>query len=133
MNINEGVFDAKPVTYKDFVMANKQMELCNLDEDNIQNKAIIEKMYFNTDLKLPSGSTVKNQVNANKALFKKFNLANFVEGKSDNEMEELLVDIGKADVKVGENTYSNKDGNVLIRRLETDNVNKIMMIIKFKV
>lgn len=133
IQINEGVFDTKPVTYKDFVMANQQLELCSLDKSNIQDKATIEKMYFNTDLKLPNGSTVKKQVNANKAMFKKFNLAGFVEGKGDNDMEKLLVDIGKADIEVGEDTYSNTEGNVLVRRLETDETNKIMMIVKFKV
>ena len=131
-NINEGVFDTKPVTYKDFVMANQQLELCHLDKANIQDKATIEKMYFNTDLKLPNGSTIKNQVNSNKAMFKKFNLAGFIEGKGDNDMEKLLVNLGKADIEVGDDTYSNSDGTVLIRRLETDEVNKIMMIVKFK-
>ena len=162
VQINEGVFDTKPVTYKDFVVANQQLDLCNLDKANIQDKSEIEKMYldnklneyslekpklikkakepkseiekmyFNTDLKLPNGSTVKKQVNANKAMFKKFNLANFVEGKSDNDMEKLLVDIGKADIEIGDDTYSNNQGSVIVRRLETDEVNKIMMIITFK-
>lgn len=132
-NINEGVFDTKPVTYKDFVMANQQLELCHLDKANIQDKATVEKMYFNTDLKLPNGSTVKKQVNANKTLFKKFNLAGFVEGKSDNDMEKLLVDLGKADIEIGDDTYSNSNGTVIVRRLETDDTNKIMMIVKFKV
>lgn len=132
IRINEGVFDTKPVTYKDFVVANQQLDLCNLDKANIQDKSTIEKMYFNTDLKLPNGSTVKKQVNANKALFKKFNLSNFVEGKSDNDMEKLLVDIGKADIEIGDDTYSNNQGSVIVRRLETDEVNKIMMIITFK-
>ena len=130
--IDEGVFDTKPVTYKDFVMANKQLELCNIDTNNIQDKATIEKIYFNTDLKLPSGSTVKKQVNSNKALFKKFNLAQYVEGKSDNDMEKLLVELGKADIEVGDDTYSNNEGTVIVRRLETDEINKIMMIVKFK-
>ncbi len=130
--IDEGVFDTKPVTYKDFVMANKQLELCNIDTNNIQDKATIEKIYFNTDLKLPSGSTVKKQVNSNKALFKKFNLAQYVEGKSDNDMEKLLVELGKADIEVGDDTYSNNEGTVIVRRLETDETNKIMMIVKFK-
>ena len=130
--IDEGVFDTKPVTYKDFVMANKQLELCNIDTNNIQDKATIEKIYFNTDLKLPSGSTVKKQVNSNKALFKKFNLAQYVEGKSDNDMEKLLVEIGKADIEIGDDTYSNNEGTVIVRRLETDEINKIMMIVKFK-
>ena len=130
--IDEGVFDTKPVTYKDFVMANKQLELCNIDTNNIQDKATIEKIYFNTDLKLPSGSTVKKQVNSNKALFKKFNLAQYVEGKSDNDMEKLLVEIGKADIEIGDDTYSNNEGTVIVRRLETDETNKIMMIVKFK-
>ena len=133
IQLNEGVFDIKPVTYKDFVMANQQLELCNLDKANIQDKATIEKIYFNTDLKLPSGSTIKDQVNANKALFKKFNLSNFVEGQSDNDMEKMLADIGKADIEVGDDTYSNSEGTVLVRRLETEDINKIMMIIKFKV
>ena len=132
VQINEGVFDTKPVTYKDFVVANQQLDLCNLDKANIQDKSEIEKMYFNTDLKLPNGSTVKKQVNANKAMFKKFNLAGFVEGKGDNDMEKLLVDIGKADIEIGDDTYSNNQGSVIVRRLETDEVNKIMMIITFK-
>lgn len=132
IQINEGVFDVKPVTYKDFVMANKQLELCSLDKANIQDNASIEKIYFNTDLKLPNGSTVKKQVNDNKAMFKKFNLAGFVEGKTDSDMEKLLVEIGKADIEIGDDTYSNNEGTVIVRRLETDETNKIMMIIKFK-
>jgi hypothetical protein len=132
IQINEGVFDVKPVTYKDFVMANQQLELCSLDKANIQDNASIEKIYFNTDLKLPNGSTVKKQVNDNKAMFKKFNLAGFVEGKTDSDMEKLLVKIGKADIEIGDDTYSNNEGTVIVRRLETDETNKIMMIIKFK-
>ena len=132
IQINEGVFDVKPVTYKDFVMANQQLELCSLDKANMQDNASIEKIYFNTDLKLPNGSTVKKQVNDNKAMFKKFNLAGFVEGKSDSDMEKLLVEIGKADIEIGDDTYSNSEGTVIVRRLETDETNKIMMIIKFK-
>ena len=132
IQINEGVFDVKPVTYKDFVMANQQLELCSLDKANIQDKASIEKIYFNTDLKLPNGSTVKKQVNANKAMFKKFNLAGFVEGKSDNDMEKLLVEIDKADIEIGDDTYSNSEGTVLVRKLETEDANGIMMIVKFK-
>lgn len=132
IQINEGVFDVKPVTYKDFVMANQQLELCSLDKANIQDKASIEKIYFNTDLKLPNGSTVKKQVNDNKAMFKKFNLANYIEGKNTNEMEKLLADIGKADTEVGESTYSNSDGTVLVRKLETEDADGIMMIVKFK-
>lgn len=132
IQINEGVFDVKPVTYKDFVMANQQLELCNLDKANVQDNTSIEKIYFNTDLKLPNGSTVKKQVNANKAMFKKFNLANYIEGKNTNEMEKLLADIGKADIEVGESTYSNSDGTVLVRKLETEDANGIMMIVKFK-
>ena len=132
IQINEGVFDVKPVTYKDFVMANQQLELCSLDKANIQDNASIEKIYLNTDLKLPNGSTVKKQVNDNKAMFKKFNLAGFVEGKSDSDMEKLLVEIGKADIEIGDDTYSNSEGTVIVRRLETDETNKIMMIIKFK-
>ena len=132
IQINEGVFDVKPVTYKDFVMANQQLELCSLDKANIQDNASIEKLYFNTDLKLPNGSTVKKQVNDNKAMFKKFNLAGFVEGKTDSDMEKLLVEIGKADIEIGDDTYSNSEGTVIVRRLETDETNKIMMIIKFK-
>lgn len=132
IQINEGVFDVKPVTYKDFVMANQQLELCSLDKANIQDNASIEKIYFNTDLKLPNGSTVKKQVNDNKAMFKKFNLAGFVEGKTDSDMEKLLVEIGKADIEIGDDTYSNSEGTVIVRRLETDETNKIMMIIKFK-
>lgn len=132
IQLNEGVFDVKPVTYKDFVMANQQLELCNLDKANIQDKASIEKIYFNTDLKLPNGSTVKKQVNDNKAMFKKFNLANYIEGKNTNEMEKLLTDIGKADTEVGESTYSNSDGTVLVRKLETEDADGIMMIVKFK-
>ena len=130
--INEGVFDTKPVTYKDFTVANQQLELCNLDKSNIKDNATVEKLYFNTDLKLPNGSTVKKQVNDNKVLFKKFNLAGFVECKNDNEMEKMLVKFGKADIEVGDDTYSNSEGTVLIRRLETDNANKIIMIVKFK-
>ena len=65
-------------------------------------------------------------------MFKKFNLAGFVEGKGDNDMEKLLVDIGKADIEIGDDTYSNNQGSVIVRRLETDEVNKIMMIITFK-
>lgn len=132
IQINEGVFDVKPVTYKDFAMANQQLELCSLDKANIQDNASIEKIYFNIDLKLPNGSTVKKQVNDNKAMFKKFNLAGFVEGKSDSDMEKLLVEIGKADIEIGDDTYSNSEGTVIVRRLETDETNKIMMIIKFK-
>lgn len=132
IQINEGVFDVKPVTYKDFVMANQQLELCSLDKANIQDNASIEKIYFNIDLKLPNGSTVKKQVNDNKAMFKKFNLAGFVEGKTDSDMEKLLVEIGKADIEIGDDTYSNNEGTVIVRRLETDETNKIMMIIKFK-
>lgn len=132
IQLNEGVFDVKPVTYKDFVMANQQLELCNLDKANVQDNASIEKIYFNTDLKLPNGSTVKKQVNANKAMFKKFNLANYIEGKNTNEMEKLLADIGKADIEVGESTYSNSEGTVLVRKLETEDANGIMMIVKFK-
>ena len=132
IQINEGVFDVKLVTYKDFAMANQQLELCSLDKANIQDNASIEKIYFNTDLKLPNGSTVKKQVNDNKAMFKKFNLAGFVEGKSDSDMEKLLVEIGKADIEIGDETYSNSEGTVIVRRLETDETNKIMMIIKFK-
>lgn len=132
IQINEGVFDVKPVTYKDFVMANQQLELCSLDKANIQDNASIEKIYFNTDLKLPNGSTVKKQVNDNKAMFKKFNLAGFVEGKTDSDMEKLLVEIGKADIEIGDDTYSNNEGTAIVRRLETDETNKIMMIIKFK-
>ena len=132
IQINEGVFDVKPVTYKDFVMANQQLELCSLDKANIQDNASIEKIYFNTDLKLPNGSTVKKQVNDNKAMFKKFNLAGFVEGKTDSDMEKLLVEIGKADIEIGDDAYSNSEGTVIVRRLETDETNKIMMIIKFK-
>ena len=132
IQINEGVSDVKPVTYKDFVMANQQLELCSLDKANIQDNASIEKIYFNTDLKLPNGSTVKKQVNDNKAMFKKFNLAGFVEGKTDSDMEKLLVEIGKADIEIGDDTYSNNEGTVIVRRLETDETNKIMMIIKFK-
>ena len=132
IQINEGVFDVKPVTYKDFVMANQQLELCSLDKANIQDNASIEKIYFNTDLKLPNGSTVKKQINDNKAMFKKFNLAGFVEGKTDSDMEKLLVEIGKADIEIGDDTYSNNEGTVIVRRLETDETNKIMMIIKFK-
>ena len=132
IQINEGVFDVKPVTYKDFVMANQQLELCSLDKANIQDNASIEKIYFNTDLKLPNDSTVKKQVNDNKAMFKKFNLAGFVEGKTDSDMEKLLVEIGKADIEIGDDTYSNNEGTVIVRRLETDETNKIMMIIKFK-
>lgn len=132
IQINEGVFDIKPVTYKDFAMANQQLELCSLDKANIQDKASIEKIYFNTDLKLPNGSTVKKQVNDNKAMFKKFNLANYIEGKNTNEMEKLLADIGKADTEVGESTYSNSDGTVLVRKLETEDADGIMMIVKFK-
>ena len=132
IQINEGVFDVKPVTYKDFVMANQQLELCSLDKANIQDNASIEKIYFNTDLKLPNGSTVKKQVNDNEAMFKKFNLAGFVEGKTDSDMEKLLVEIGKADIEIGDDTYSNNEGTVIVRRLETDETNKIMMIIKFK-
>ena len=132
IQINEGVFDVKPVTYKDFVMANQQLELCSLYKANIQENASIEKSYFNIDLKLPNGSTVKKQVNDNKAMFKKFNLAGFVEGKSDSDMEKLLVEIGKADIEIGDDTYSNSEGTVIVRRLETDETNKIMMIIKFK-
>ena len=132
IQINEGVFDVKPVTYKDFVMANQQLELCNLDKANIQDNASIEKIYFNTDLKLPNGSTVKKQVNTNKAMFKKFNLSGFIEGKSDNDMEKLLVELGKADIEIGDDTYSNNEGTVIVRRLETDDTNKIMMIAKFK-
>ena len=132
IQINEGVFDVKPVTYKDFVMANQQLELCSLDKANIQGNASIEKIYFNTDLKLPNGSTVKKQVNDNKAMFKKFNLAGFVEGKTGSDMEKLLVEIGKADIEIGDDTYSNSEGTVIVRRLETDETNKIMMIIKFK-
>ena len=132
IQINEGVFDVKPVTYKDFVMANQQLELCSLDKANIQDNASIEKIYFNTDLKLPNGSTVKKQVNDNNAMFKKFNLAGFVEGKTDSDMEKLLVEIGKADIEIGDDTYSNNEGTVIVRRLETDETNKIMMIIKFK-
>lgn len=131
--IYEGVFDTKPVTYKDFVMANKQLELCNIDTNNIQDKATIEKIYFNTDLKLPNGSTVKKQVNSNKVLFKKFNLAQYVEGKNSNEMNKFLSKIGKIDNEVGDDTYTNNDGTILLRRLETDDVNEPMMIIKFKV
>ena len=41
IQINEGVFDAKPVTYKDFVMANQQLELCNLDKVKIQDNSLI--------------------------------------------------------------------------------------------
>ena len=132
IQINEGVFDVKPVTYKDFAMANQQLELCSLDKANIQDNASIEKIYFNTDLKLPNGSTVKKQVNDNKAMFKKFNLAGFVEGKTDSDMEKLLVEIGKAGIEIGDDTYSNSEGTVIVRRLETDETNKIMMIIKFK-
>lgn len=132
IQINEGVFDTKPVTYKDFVVANQQLELCSLDKANIQDKATVEKLYFNTDLKLPNGSTVKKQVNANKAMFKRFNLAGFVEGKNNNDIKKLLADLGKADIEVGEDTYSNSDGTVLVRRLETDDQNEIMMIVKFK-
>ena len=131
--IYEGVFDTKPVTYKDFVMANKQLELCSIETNNIQDKATIEKIYFNTDLKLPNGSTVKKQVNSNKVLFKKFNLAQFVEGKNSNEMNKFLSKIGKIDNEVGDDTYTNNDGTVLLRRLETNDVNEPMMIIKFKV
>lgn len=131
--IDEGVFDIKPVTYKDFVMANKQLELCNIDTNNIQDKATIEKIYFNTDLKLPNGSTVKNQVNSNKALFRKFNLAQYVEGKNSNEMNEFLSKIGKIENEVGDDTYTNNDGTILLRRLETNDINEPMMIIKFKV
>ena len=132
IQINEGVFDVKPVTYKDFVMANQQLELCSLDKANIQDNASIEKIYFNTDLKLPNGSTVKKQVNDNKAMFKKFNLAGFVEGKTDSDMEKLLAEIGNANIEIGDDTYSNSEGTVIVRRLETDETNKIMMIIKFK-
>ena len=132
IQLNEGVFDVKPVTYKDFVMANKQLELCSLDKANIQDKASIEKIYFNTDLKLPNGSTVKKQVNDNKVLFRKFNLANFVEGKNSNEMNKLLANMDKADVEVGEDTYSNSEGTVLVRKLETEDANGIIMIVTFK-
>lgn len=132
IQINEGVFDTKPVTYKDFVVANQQLELCSIDKANIQDKATVEKLYFNTDLKLPNGSTVKKQVNANKAMFKRFNLAGFVEGKNNNDIKKLLADLGKVDIEVGEDTYSNSDGTVLVRRLETDDQNEIMMIVKFK-
>ena len=47
-------------------------------------------------------------------------------------MEKLLVEIGKADIEIGDDTYSNSEGTVIVRRLETDETNKIMMIIKFK-
>jgi hypothetical protein len=76
--LNEGVFDVKTITYNDFKIANQTLELCSIEKDNIQNKAALEKIYFNTDLKLPNGSTVKKQVNANKALFKRFGLSRFM-------------------------------------------------------
>lgn len=130
--IREGVFDAKPVTYKDFVTANETLELCKLDKNNIQDRATINKIFFNTDLKLPSGVTIKNQVNSNKALFKKFNLSMFVEGKTKNEMNKILSDLGKVDIEVGDDTYSNSEGTVILRRLETDDQNDIIMIVTFK-
>lgn len=130
--INEGVFDTKPVTYKNFVAANKTLDLCKLDKANIKDNSTIEKIYFNTDLKLPNGSTVKKQVNSNKVLFKRYNLAAFVEGKTKNEMEKLLANIGKTDIEIGEDTYSNTEGTVIVRKLETTDQNEIMMIITFK-
>ena len=65
-------------------------------------------------------------------MFKKFNLSGFVEGKTDNDMEKLLVELGNADIEIGDDTYSNNEGTVIVRRLETDDTNKIMMIAKFK-
>ena len=50
----------------------------------------------------------------------------------DNDMEKLLVELGKADIEIGDDTYSNNEGTVIVRRLETDDTNKIMMIAKFK-
>ena len=132
IRINEGVFDTKPVTYKDFVLANQSLELINLEQANIQDKAVCTKIYGNTELKLPNGSTVKKQVNSNKALFKKFNLAGLVEGMTEQDMEKFLAKAGKIDVEVGDDSYANAEGTLLVRRLETDDENKPMMIVKFR-
>lgn len=130
--INEGVFDEKPVTYKDFVTANQRLELCHIEKANIQDKATIKKIFFNTDLKLPNGSTVKRQVNSNKALFRQYKLANYVEGKNKVEMNRLLNELGKVDIEVGDDTYTNTEGTVLLRKLETTDQNEIMMIVTFE-
>ena len=90
IKICEGIFDTQDITFKDFKLANSVLEIVNVDKPLTQDKAELEKIYFNTDLKLEDGSTVKDNVNNNKADFKKYGLSNYIEGSNSNDMKALL-------------------------------------------
>ena len=132
-NINEGIFDVSDVTYKTFRQANETLEIVNIENSLTRDNAELEKIFFNIDLKLEDGTTVKDSVNNNKAEFKKWGLANYVDGINTQDMTKLIANNDKADKEVGEDTMGTADGSLLIRYLKiNDNQQTPMVIIKFK-
>lgn len=133
IKICEGIFDTQDITFKDFKLANSVLEIVNVDKPLTQDKAELEKIYFNTDLKLEDGSTVKDNVNNNKADFKKYGLSNYIEGSNSNDMKALLAKHDKADKEIGDDTFSTQDGNLLVRNLKLENGQiEPMAIVLFK-
>lgn len=114
--INEGIFDKKPVDYLSFKVANQQLGLVNIDKDNIQDKSEIKQIYFNNNLKVDNGKTVKDNVNTNKAIFRKFRLDTLVVGSNTQELTKMIADFGdKIDTEIGTDTYTDKNGTVILR------------------
>ena len=121
IRINEGIFDPENVTFKDFSTANELLEIVNLDNSVTKDKCELKKIYFNTDLKLEDGTTVKDNVNKNKADFKKYGLANYVTGSTTSEMKTILAKYDKADKEIGPDTMGTADGTLIVRMLKLDN------------
>ena len=132
IKINEGVFNSKTVDYNSLKKANNDLELFNISKDNIRNNAELEKLYFNSDLKLGDGDTVKNKVNISKVLFKRFALANYVTGSNTNELNKMIAKAGKIDVEVGTDTFTDSNSKYLLRYYSNDNKKYPMVLAVFK-
>lgn len=133
IKICEGIFDPDNVTFRDFSTANELLEIVNLDNSVTKDKAELQKIYFNTDLKLEDGTTVKDNVNNNKADFKKYGLANYVTGSNTSEMETIMSKYDKADKEIGPDTVGTANGQLIVRLLKLDNgKTEPMAIVVFK-
>ena len=133
IKICEGIFDPDNVTFRDFSTANELLEIVNLDNSVTKDKAELQKIYFNTDRKLEDGTTVKDNVNNNKADFKKYGLANYVTGSNTSEMETIMSKYDKADKEIGPDTVGTANGQLIVRLLKLDNgKTEPMAIVVFK-
>jgi len=131
IKINEGIFNSKSVDYSSLKLANKNLELFNIDKDNVRNNAELEKLYFNSDLKLGDGETVKNKVNNSKVLFKRFALANYVTGSNTDELNKIISN-EKIDTEVGTDTYTDSNSKYLLRYYKNNDKKYPMVLAVFK-